>query len=129
QGKFMGAMALTEPNYGSDLRNEQTRATRQEDGSYRITGTKRFISQGCGLGEIPAIILTLARTSGGGARGLSMFIVKSTDVVIGGVEKKMGIHCSPTCEVVYEDTPAEIIGLEGLGLTRYAMSMMNDARI
>ena len=130
-GQYMGAMALTEPNYGSDLRNVGTRAVRQEDGSYLLTGTKRFISQACGLGDRPAIILTLARTGepGSGARGLSMFIVKSTDVEIAGIEKKMGIHTSPTCEVVYENSPGALIGEEGYGLTRYAMSMMNDARI
>ena len=127
-GEYLGAMALTEPNYGSDLRNVKTRAVKQADGSYRITGAKRFISQGCGLGEYPSIILTLARTTEGGARGLSLFIVKSTDVEIGGVEKKMGIHASPTCEVIYDNTPAEIVGEEGYGLTRYTLSMMNDAR-
>ncbi len=130
-GEYMGAMALTEPNYGSDLRNVGTRAVRQADGSYLLTGTKRFISQGCGLGERPSVILTLARTGepGSGARGLSLFIVMSTDVEIAGIEEKMGIHCSPTCEVVYENSPGILIGEEGYGLTRYAMSMMNDARI
>ena len=130
-GEYMGAMALTEPNYGSDLRNIGTRAVKQPDGTFLLTGTKRFISQGCGLGDRPAIILTLARTGGpgSGARGLSMFIVRSTDVEIAGIEEKMGIHASPTCEVVYENSPGLLIGEEGFGLTRYAMSMMNDARI
>lgn len=127
-GEYLGAMALTEPNYGSDLRNVKTRAVKQADGSYRLTGSKRFISQGCGLGEYPCVILTLARTEEGGARGLSLFIVKSTDVEIGGVEKKMGIHASPTCEVIYDNSPGEIIGEEGYGLTRYTLAMMNDAR-
>ncbi len=127
-GEYLGAMALTEPNYGSDLRNVKTKAVKQEDGSYRITGSKRFISQGCGLGEYPCVILTLARTADNGARGLSLFIVKSTDVEIGGIEKKMGIHASPTCEVIYDNSPAEIVGEEGYGLTRYTLSMMNDAR-
>lgn len=127
-GEYLGAMALTEPNYGSDLRNVKTKAVKQEDGSYRITGAKRFISQGCGLGEYPSIILTLARTADNGARGLSLFIVRSTDVEIGGIEKKLGIHVSPTCEVIYDNSHAEIIGEEGYGLTRYTLSMMNDAR-
>jgi len=131
RGNLMGAMALTEPNYGSDLRNIQTRAEKQADGSYRITGTKRFISQGCGFKDRDAVILTLARTGkpGSGARGLSFFLVKSSDVRIEKIEHKLGILCSPTCEVVYEDSYAELIGEEGLGLTRYAMGMMNGARI
>ena len=130
-GEFTGAMALTEPNYGSDLSNVRTKAVKQSDGTYRLSGTKRFISQGCGIGETPCILLTLARTGTptSGARGLSLFIVKSTDVQIAGIEHKMGIHASPTCEVVFEDSPAEIVGEEGFGLTRYSMGMMNDARV
>ncbi len=130
-GDYVGSMSLTEPNYGSDLSSVQTKAVKQEDGSYKLTGTKRFISQGCGMGEYPSVILTLARTGapGSGARGLSLFIVKSTDVEIASIEHKMGIHCSPTCEVVYDNSHGEIIGREGFGLTRYAMGMMNDARI
>ncbi len=130
-GDWMGAMALTEPNYGSDLQNIRTRAEKQPDGTYRITGTKRFISQGCGFADRPCILLTLARTGGlnSGARGLSFFVVKSTDVQIASIEKKLGIRCSPTCEVVYDNAPAVLIGEEGKGLTRYAMGLMNGARI
>ncbi|MBE7438896.1 MAG: acyl-CoA dehydrogenase family protein [Spirochaetales bacterium] len=131
RGNMMGAMALTEPNYGSDLRNIQTRAEKQKDGSYRITGTKRFISQGCGFKDRDAAILTLARTGkpGSGARGLSFFLVKSGDVRIEKIEHKLGILCSPTCEIVYDNSYAELIGEEGLGLTKYGMGMMNGARI
>jgi len=130
-GECLFAMALTEPDYGSDLNNVRTTATKQEDGSYRITGTKRFISQGCGLGEHPSLLLTLARTGkqGGGARGLSVFLVKSSDVFVGGIEKKMGIHASPTCEIVYENSYGEILGEEGLGLTRYTAGMTNFMRL
>ncbi|TGK00773.1 acyl-CoA dehydrogenase [Leptospira semungkisensis] len=130
-GELCGAMALTEPNYGSDLPNLQTRAIKGEDGVWRITGAKRFITHGCGFADKPSIILTLARTGSptSGARGLSFFLVKSEDVYIAGIEKKMGLHCSPTCEVVYEDTPGILVGEEGYGLVKYSMAMMNGARL
>ncbi|MDZ4725282.1 MAG: acyl-CoA dehydrogenase family protein [Leptospira sp.] len=130
-GECLFAMALTEPDYGSDLNNIKTVAIKSPDGSYRLTGAKRFISQGCGLGDHSALLLTLARTgkSEGGARGLSVFIVKSTDVFVAGIEKKMGIHASPTCEIVYEDTYGEILGEEGMGLTRYTAGMTNFMRL
>ncbi|EID99801.1 acyl-CoA dehydrogenase family protein [Leptospira licerasiae] len=130
-GELCGAMALTEPNYGSDLPNLQTKAIKGEDGIWRITGAKRFITHGCGFNDKPSIILTLARTGSptSGARGLSFFIVKSEDVEIAGIEKKMGLHCSPTCEVVYENTPGILIGEEGYGLVKYSMAMMNGARL
>ncbi|XDD49017.1 acyl-CoA dehydrogenase family protein [Leptospira sp. WS92.C1] len=130
-GKLFGAMALTEPNYGSDLPNLQTKAIKDADGIWRITGAKRFITHGCGFEGIPAVILTLARTGSptSGARGLSFFLVKSADVFIAGIEKKMGLHCSPTCEVVYENSPGILIGEEGYGLVRYSMAMMNGARL
>ncbi|TGL97830.1 acyl-CoA dehydrogenase, partial [Leptospira barantonii] len=101
------------------------------NGVWRLTGAKRFITHGCGFGEIPAVILTLARTGTptSGARGLSFFLVKSSDVFIAGIEKKMGLHCSPTCEVVYENSPGVLIGEEGYGLVRYSMAMMNGARL
>ena len=131
EGKYWSAMALTEPNYGSDLSNLRVKATRDENGKWKITGTKRFITHGCGFNETPALILTLARTGEptSGARGLSFFLVKGTDVEIGGIEKKMGIHCSPTCEVIYDNSPAILIGSEGRGLVKYAMGMMNGARL
>jgi alkylation response protein AidB-like acyl-CoA dehydrogenase len=123
-------MALTEPDFGSDLNNVRTVATKQEDGTYRITGTKRFISQGCGLGDHPSLLLTLARAGKqNGARGLSVFLVKSTDIEVAGIEKKMGIHASPTCEIVYDNSYAEILGEEGLGLTRYTAGMTNFMRL
>lgn len=129
--EICGAMALTEPDYGSDLANIKTRATKDENGIWKLNGTKRFITHAVGLGDYPAVILTLARTGSptSGARGLSFFLVKSQDVKVTGIEKKLGLTCSPTCEVVYEDSPAELIGEEGLGLVRYSMSMMNNARL
>lgn len=130
-GEISCAMALTEPNYGSDLPNVQTKAVKGEDGVWRITGTKRFITHAAGYINAPCVILTLARTGNpkSGARGLSFFMVHNKDVHIAGIEKKMGLHVSPTCEVVYENSPALLIGEEGMGLLRYSMGMMNSARL
>ncbi|MCB1169537.1 MAG: acyl-CoA dehydrogenase, partial [Leptospiraceae bacterium] len=81
--------------------------------------------------KYPSVILTLARTGKpeSGARGLSFFLVEGKDVFVAKIEHKMGLHCSPTCEVVYEDTPAQLIGETGQGLVKYAMEMMNTARL
>lgn len=128
-GEMTGAMALTEPDYGSDLPNILTKAVKKEDGTYEIEGTKRFITHGCGIGDKPAAILTLARSGGNGAKGLSFFLVESGDVEIARIEEKMGLHCSPTCEVVYDKSKAILIGEEGKGLVKYAMDMMNGARL
>ena len=130
-GTLTCAMALTEPNHGSDLPNVQTRAAQDENGVWKLTGTKRFITHACGFGDTPAIILTLARTGAptSGARGLSFFIGKSEDIEVAGIEHKMGLHCSPTCEIVYDDSPGILIGEVGEGLVKGAMGMMNSARI
>ena len=130
-GELTCAMALTEPNYGSDLSNIQCRAEKNEEGKWVLNGAKRFITHGCGFGDTPAIILTLARTGSpaSGARGLSFFVVRSEDVFIAGIEEKMGLHCSATCEVVYENSPGLLIGKEGEGLIKGAMGMMNSARL
>jgi alkylation response protein AidB-like acyl-CoA dehydrogenase len=128
-GEVTGAMALTEPNYGSDLSRVMTRAVKDENGVWRLTGTKRFITHGCGMGDRPAVILTLARSGGAGAKGLSFFLVHSSEIEVARIEDKMGLHISPTCEIVFENSKADIIGEEGLGLVRYAMGMMNGARM
>ncbi|MBK6606750.1 MAG: acyl-CoA dehydrogenase family protein [Leptospiraceae bacterium] len=128
-GDFCAAMGLTEPNHGSDLPNITTKAIKTGDGKWELNGTKRFITQACGLGETPSIILTLARSGGAGARGLSFFLVQSKDIQIAGIEKKMGLHASPTCEIVFENTPGLLIGEEGYGLVRYTMGMLNGARM
>lgn len=129
--QYTGAMSLSEPNFGSDLSNVMTRAEKQDDGTYLLNGTKRFITHGCGMGEAPAAILTLARTGGSksGARGLSFFVVDGTTVEVAGIEHKLGLKCSPTCEIIYENSRGELIGEEGYGLTKYAMGMMNGARL
>ena len=128
-GEVTGAMALTEPNYGSDLSRVMTKAEKDADGNWHLTGTKRFITHGCGIGDHPAVILTLARSGGSGAKGLSFFLVHSDEIEVARIEEKLGLHTSPTCEIIFEKSKAELIGQEGLGLVRYAMGMMNGARM
>ena len=130
-GDACGAMALTEPNYGSNLAGVQTLAAKQKDGTWLLNGTKLFITHGCGFADKPSVILTLARTGSpdSGARGLSFFIVDGKNVQVAGIETKMGIHCSPTCQLVYENSPGILMGEEGYGLIKYAMGMMNTARL
>ncbi len=130
-GEYVVAMGLTEPNHGSDLQQVKTKATKDANGQWILNGTKRFITHGCGFGDTPAIILTLARTGSesSGGRGLSFFLVEGKDVQIAGIEKKLGLHCSPTCEVVFENTPGILIGEEGQGLIKHTMGMLNGARV
>lgn len=131
KGEYWGAMALTEPNYGSDLQRIQTKAIKGQDGKWYITGTKRFITHGCGFADKPSVILTLARTGSveSGGKGLSFFLVDGKYVEIAKIEEKLGLHGSPTCEVVYDNVPAELIGEENKGLIKYAIQMMNGARL
>lgn len=129
EGKIIGAMALTEPDFGSDLPHVRTQAQKSANGMYILRGSKRFITHGCGVGDRPAAILTLARSGGEGARGLSFFLVESNDVEVSRIEEKMGLHCSPTCELVYDNSKALLIGEEGKGLVKYSMEMMNGARL
>lgn len=125
---FGGAMVLTEPDAGSDLGSVQTRATYDEEAEvWRINGVKRFITHGCA-----DVLLVLARSEKGStdARGLSLFEVEADDTVyVRRVEDKLGIHASPTCELQFNDTPARLIGRRRFGLIRYAMAMMNGARL
>lgn len=128
RGEVTGAMVLTEPDAGSDLGVAQTRATYDEaTGEWRLNGVKRFITNGNAH-----VMLVLARSEEGStdARGLSLFEVEADDSVhIRRIEHKLGIHASPTCEIQFCDTPARLIGKRRFGLIRYAMSMMNGARI
>jgi len=126
-GKVTGAMALTEPDAGSDLQSVSLRAWQDDDGQWRLTGVKRFITNGCG-----DIILTLARSEPEikDGRGLSLFLVeRGPRLKVRHLEDKLGIHGSPTCELVYDDTPAKLVGERQLGLIRYVMSLMNGARL
>jgi alkylation response protein AidB-like acyl-CoA dehydrogenase len=128
QGEVAGAMVLTEPDAGSDLGSVQTRATYDEAaGVWRINGVKRFITNGNA-----EIMVVLARSEQGtsDARGLSFFLVERDDTVqIRRIENKIGLHASPTCEIQFNNTPGELIGKRRFGLIRYAMSLMNGARL
>ena len=128
RGEVAGAMVLTEPDAGSDLGSVQARATLDEaTGEWHIDGVKRFITNGCA-----DIHLVLARSEAGSsdARGLSLFLIERDEtVIIRRIENKMGIHTSPTCEIQYNHTKAELVGKRRYGLMRYAMALMNGARL
>lgn len=126
-GESDGAMALTEPEAGSDLQAVQLRAWQDENGQWYLNGMKRFITNGCAR-----LQLVLARSEEGSkdGRGLSMFICESGPrLKVRRIEEKYGIHGSPTCELQYNDVPAELVGQRRRGLTRYVMSLMNGARV
>ena len=122
------AMDLTEPDAGSDLQSVMLKATQDENGTWRLNGVKRFITNGDG-----DISLVLARSEEGtrDGRGLSMFIYDKRDggMTVRRIEDKMGIHGSPTCELVFKNAKAELCGDRKLGLIKYVMSLMNGARL
>ncbi|WP_430809732.1 MULTISPECIES: acyl-CoA dehydrogenase family protein [unclassified Carboxylicivirga] len=121
------AMDLTEPDAGSDLQAVQLKAE-MKDGQWVLNGVKRFITNGDGH-----IALVLARSEGGtqDGRGLSMFIYDRNhqSVIVRRLENKMGIKGSPTCELVFKDAPAELVGTRKMGLIKYVMALMNGARL
>ena len=122
------SMDLTEPDAGSDLQRVMLKATQDEDGTWRLNGVKRFITNGDS-----DIHLILARSEEGtkDGRGLSMFIYDKRDggVTVRHIEHKLGIHGSPTCELVYKNAKAELCGNTRLGLIKYVMALMNGARL
>lgn len=123
------AMVLTEPDAGSDLQSVKLKATFDEkENFWKLNGVKRFITNGDA-----DISLVLARSEEGtiDARGLSMFIYDRNNhaVQIRHLEKKLGIKGSPTCELVFKDAPAELVGKERFGLIKYVMALMNSARL
>ena len=127
QGETM-SMDLTEPDAGSDLQSVMLKATEQPDGTWRLNGVKRFITNGDS-----DIHLVLARSEDGtkDGRGLSMFIYDKRDggVNVRRIENKMGIKGSPTCELTYKNAKAELCGSRRLGLIKYVMALMNGARL
>lgn len=126
-GEMDGAMALTEPDAGSDLQSTKVTATLDDNGVWRLNGIKHFITNGSAR-----ILLVLARSEEGtrDGRGLSMFIAHPCpELVVNRIEDKMGIHASPTCELQFNNAPAELVGRRRFGLTRYVMSLMNGARL
>ena len=128
EGETM-SMDLTEPDAGSDLQAVMLKATyNQAEDQWYLNGVKRFITNGDA-----DIHLVLARSEEGtkDARGLSMFIYdkKSGGVNVRRIENKMGIKGAPTCELVYKNAKAELVGTRRMGLIKYVMSLMNGARL
>ncbi len=123
------SMDLTEPDAGSDLQRVMLKASYdKENGCWRLNGVKRFITNGDS-----DIHLVLARSEEGthDGRGLSMFIYDKRDggVTVRHIEHKLGIHGSPTCELVYKNAKCELCGSTRLGLIKYVMALMNGARL
>jgi alkylation response protein AidB-like acyl-CoA dehydrogenase len=141
-GRWTGTMNLTEPHCGTDLGLLRTRAVKQDDGSYKVTGTKIFISSGEHDLADNIVHLVLARIEGApaGIRGTSLFIVPkflpNTDgslgrrngVSCGSIEHKMGIHANATCVMNYDGATGFLIGAENRGINAM-FTMMNEARL
>ena len=142
EGHWTGTMNLTEPHCGTDLGLIRTRAEPQADGSYKITGTKIFISAGEHDLSDNIIHLVLAKTTGApdNVKGISLFIVPKflvnddgslgarNAVKCGSIEHKMGIHANATCVMNYDGATGYLIGEENKGL-RAMFIMMNAARL
>lgn len=128
QGEVSGAMALTEPDAGSDLQAVELKAIKK-DGQWYLDGVKRFITNGSG-----DVSLVLARSEEGSksGRGLSMFLYeryRDDNLTIRRIEDKLGIHGSPTCELQFDMAKAELVGRRRFGLIKYVMDLMNGARL
>ncbi|MBU4398145.1 MAG: acyl-CoA dehydrogenase family protein, partial [Planctomycetes bacterium] len=127
RGEVTAAMVLTEPDAGSDLQAVRLRAFQDDQGNWYLNGVKRFITNGCG-----EILLVLARSEPeiADGRGLSLFITERNEQVkVRHLEDKLGIHGSPTCELVFDNTPCRLVGERQRGLITYVMAMMNGARV
>ena len=141
-GEWTGTMNLSEPQSGSDLGTITTKAEPQDDGSYKITGTKVWITFGEHNMTENIIHLVLAKVPGSpeGTKGISMFIVpknivnddgsvgESNNVSCISIEEKLGIHASPTCVMEYDGSVGYLVGEENRGLN-YMFTMMNEARV
>jgi alkylation response protein AidB-like acyl-CoA dehydrogenase len=141
-GEWTGTMNLTEPQCGTDLGLLRTRAVKQADGSYKITGTKIFISAGEHDMADNIIHLVLARIEGApaGIKGVSLFVVPKRSinadgslgapngVSCGSIEHKMGIHGNSTCVMNYDDATGWLVGAENKGMAAMFV-MMNEARL
>lgn len=136
-GEWTGTMNLTEPQAGSDVGALTTRAVPQADGAYRISGQKIYITWGEHDMTDNIVHLVLARLPDAppGSRGVSLFLVPKAlpdgtrnGVRCIGLERKMGIHASPTCTMLYEDAVGWLVGEENKGLAMM-FTMMNSARL
>ena len=126
-GEFTGAMALTEPDAGSDLQAVKLHAYQNEEGKWFLRGVKRFITNGNAQ-----ILLVLARSEAGSkdGRGLSLFVCYGDGTLkVRRIENKLGIHGSPTCELQFNDTPAQMVGTRRFGLIKYVLDLMYRARM
>lgn len=126
-GEYTGAMALTEPDAGSDLQAVKLQAYQNEKGQWFLRGMKRFITNGNAQ-----VHLVLARSEAGtkDGRGLSMFACYGDETVkVRRIENKLGIHGSPTCELQFNDTPAQLVGQRKFGLIKYVFDLMFRARM
>jgi len=142
EGTWAGTMNLTEPHCGTDLGLLRAKAVKQADGSYKITGTKIFISGGEQDLTENIVHLVLARIEGApeGTKGISLFIVPKilvnadgslgakNGVTCGSIEHKMGIHANSTCVMNYDNATGFLIGEENRGLAAMFV-MMNEARL
>jgi alkylation response protein AidB-like acyl-CoA dehydrogenase len=135
-GTWTGTMNLTEPQAGSDLSLLRTRAERQGDGTYRISGTKIFITYGDHDLAENILHLVLARVPGApaGVKGISLFLVskilpdgRRNRVSAQSLEHKLGVRASPTCVMEFDGAEAELVGVENAGLEQM-FAMMNAAR-
>jgi len=141
-GEWTGTMNLSEPQSGSDLGTITTKAEKQDDGTYKVTGTKVWITFGEHNMTENIIHLVLAKVPGSpeGTKGISMFIVPKIMVNDDGslgdnnnvscisIEEKLGIHASPTCVMEYDGSVGYLVGEENRGLN-YMFTMMNEARV
>jgi 3-(methylsulfanyl)propanoyl-CoA dehydrogenase len=141
-GVWTGTMVLTEPEAGSDVGAVRTKATPQGDGSYRLSGTKIFITWGDHDLVDNIVHLVLARTPGApaGTKGISLFLVpkflldddgapaERNSIEVVSIEHKLGIHASPTCVLSFDDATGYLIGEENHGMS-YMFTMMNQARL
>lgn len=141
-GKWSGTMCMTEPHAGTDLGQLRTRATHQTDGSYKISGSKIFISGGEQDLTENIIHLVLARVEGApsGSKGISLFVVPKylvttngeigirNNVMCSSIEHKMGIHGNATCTMNFDEATGWLVGEENKGLQAMFV-MMNHARI
>jgi 3-(methylsulfanyl)propanoyl-CoA dehydrogenase len=141
-GRWTGTMNLTEPHCGTDLGLLRTKAVKQGDGSYKLTGTKIFISAGEHDLSENIVHLVLARIEGAqpGIRGVSLFVVpkilpkpdgslgQRNDVACGSIEEKMGIHGNATCVMNYDGATGWLVGEENRGINAM-FTMMNGARL
>ncbi len=124
-GRHIGAMVLTEPGAGSDLQSIRLKAFQDEEGQWRLRGVKQFISNGNGQ-----LLLVLARSEPDveGTFGLSLFACHGGErVQVTRVEEKMGLHGSPTCELYFDDAPADMVGRRRYGLL-HVLHVLNHAR-